>query len=45
MKNFGEELKKRVESHRATSAWGRGVKEYALELLEELEDSFEDGYF
>ena len=44
MTNF-KELKKRVESHRATSAWSRGVKEYALELLEELEDSFEDGYF
>lgn len=44
MKNF-KELKKRVESHKAASAWGRGVKAYALYLLEVLEESIQNGWF
>ncbi len=44
MKNF-EELKKRVESHRAASAWGRGVKEYALDLLDHVEQGIEGNWF
>lgn len=44
MKNF-RELKKRVELHRAASAWGRGVKEYALDLLDRLEEGIERGWF
>ena len=44
MKNF-KELKKRVESHRAASAWSRGVKEYALDLLDHLEEGIEGNWF
>ncbi len=44
MKNF-EELKKRVEAYKATSAWGRGVKEYALDLLDNMEEGIEGGWF
>lgn len=33
-----KELKKVIANEKARSAWGRGVKEYALELLEELEE-------
>jgi len=32
------ELKIAIENERANSAWGRAVKIYALELLEELEE-------
>jgi len=44
MKNF-KELKKRVEVYKATSAWGRGVKEYALDLLDHVEEGIEGKWF
>ena len=44
MKNF-EELKKRVEAYEAASAWGRGVKEYATDLLDRLEEAIEGNWF
>ena len=44
MKNF-KELKKRVESHRAASAWNRGVKAYALDLLDRLEGAIQGARF
>jgi hypothetical protein len=44
MKNF-KELKKRVESYRAASAWGEGVKEYALDLLNHLEEGIKGNWF
>lgn len=44
MTNF-KELKKRVELHRATSAWGRGVKAYAIDLLDNLEEGIRDDWF
>ena len=34
-----------LDAHRARSAWGRGVKAYAAELLEELEELSLGGYF
>ena len=39
------EIREAIEAKNARSAWGRGVKEYALELLEELEMAINDGYF
>ena len=36
-----KELRQAIESKPARSAWGRGVKEYALELIEELPDNQE----
>ncbi len=44
MKNF-KELKKRVESYKAVSAWGRGVKKYALDLLDHVEEGIEGNWF
>ena len=34
-----------VENSKAASAWARGVKLYALDLLEGLEDDIRHGYF
>lgn len=39
-----EELREKVEVIRAYSAWDRGVKEYAIELMEQLEESARGGY-
>ncbi len=44
MKNF-KELKKRVESHKAASVWGKGVKAYASDLLDRLEEGIEGNWF
>jgi hypothetical protein len=44
MKNF-KELKKRVEAYRATSAWSKGVMEYATNLLDRLEEGIEGSWF
>lgn len=35
------ELREAIEKKSARSAWGKGVKEYALELIEEMEDTAE----
>lgn len=34
-----------ITEEKTRSAWGRGVKEYALELLEGLNEAIEGGYF
>lgn len=34
-----------IEVRRARSAWDKGVKTYALELLDELDEAIEGGYF
>lgn len=34
-----------IESQKTRSAWTRGVKAYALELIDELEDAINHGYF
>ena len=44
MKNF-EELKKRMEAYEAASAWGRGVKAYASDLLDRLEEAIQADWF
>lgn len=44
MKNF-KELKRRVESHRTASAWSKGVKAYALDLLDRLEEAIQGNWF
>ena len=38
-----EELTRRVEEHKTRSAWDRGVKDYAIDLLGDLEYNTEDG--
>ena len=44
MKNI-DELKQAMASEKPRSAWGRGVKEYAEELIEELEEAIRGGYY
>lgn len=44
MKNF-KELKKRVESYKTASAWGKGVKVYALDLLDRLGEAIQGNWF
>lgn len=39
-----EEIKKDVERRTERSAWSHGVTEYALELLENLEENINGGY-
>jgi hypothetical protein len=36
-----KELRIAIENEKARSAWGRGVKEYALELIAEMDDNKE----
>ena len=43
MKNIND-IKKAVEAAPARSAWKKGVKVYALELIEELAEAIEAGY-
>lgn len=38
-------LRERLEAHPARSAWSRGVKMYAADLLEDLETAVSGGYF
>jgi hypothetical protein len=38
-------IKATIETQKTRSAWTRGVKAYALELIEELEEAIERGYF
>lgn len=40
-----EQIKQAIEQEKTRSAWGRGVKAYALELVEELEEAITGGYF
>lgn len=39
------EIRTTIESQNTRSAWTRGVKAYALELIEELEEAITHGYF
>ena len=39
------EIRTAIENEKTRSAWSKGVKEYALELLEELEEAIKSGYF
>lgn len=39
------DIRTAIESAKARSAWNRGVKAYALELIEELEEAIAGGYF
>lgn len=40
-----EKIKKSLAEEEARSAWGRGVKEYAAELVSDLAESISGGYF
>ena len=35
----------KLEALKTRSAWGRGVKTYAIDLLQDLENGIADGYF
>lgn len=39
-----EKIRETIENKPTRNAWGRGVKVYALELLESLEEGIEGGY-
>ena len=43
--NICERLAAHINAENARSAWSKGVKIYALELLEELDTAINDGYF
>ena len=43
--NICERLAARINAENTRSAWSKGVKVYALELLEELDAAINDGYF
>ena len=38
-------IKNTIESQKTRSAWARGVKAYALELIDKLDEAIEHGYF
>ena len=40
-----KELRQAIENEPARSAWSRGVKVYAAELLDELQEAIDGGYF
>ena len=40
-----KDLKAAIEAEPARSAWNKGVKDYALKLVEELEEAITGGYF
>ena len=44
-KNIVEAMRENLEARKMRSAWDRGVNEYALELLEGLEESISGGWF
>lgn len=44
-KNIIETIEKEVEARTERSAWSKGVTAYALELVEDLEEAIDDGYF
>lgn len=45
MKTTIEYLREAVEAEKVRSAWGRGVKAYALELVDELDEAIRGGCF
>lgn len=44
-KNIIDQIKAEIEKRTERSAWSHGVTNYALELLAELSEAIEDGYF
>lgn len=38
-------IREAINNHSARSAWDKGVKLYALELIDQLEESIDDSYF
>lgn len=40
-----EKLYQSIESEKQRSAWDKGVTKYALELVEQLGEQINDGYF
>lgn len=40
-----EKLYQSIESEKQRSAWGKGVTQYALELVKQLGEQINDGYF
>ena len=40
-----EKMKKALDEEKPRSAWGRGVKEYAAELIGDLEEAIAGGWF
>lgn len=40
-----EKMKKALDEEKTRSAWGRGVKEYAAELIDELGEAIAGGWF
>lgn len=44
MSKLTDLIYKRIEEKKYRSAWDRGVKEYALELVEELGEAIDGGY-
>lgn len=44
MSKLTDLIYKRIEEKKCRSAWDRGVKEYALELVEELGEAIDGGY-
>lgn len=40
-----ERMRKVIDDRKDRSAWGRGVNHYAYDLIDELEDSIEGGWF
>lgn len=40
-----DKIEKEIKSRTGRSAWSKGVGAYAFDLLEELEEVIEDGYF
>ena len=40
-----QEIRERVNANKPRSAWERGVLQYAAELLDQLEEAVEGGYF
>ena len=44
-KNIVKAMRENLEAQKMRSAWDRGVNEYALELLDGLEESISGGWF
>lgn len=45
MKNVFDSIWQKIEAMPARSAWAKGVKAYAGELIRNLEDAYNGGYF
>lgn len=44
-KNIFEAIRKEAESRKTRSAWSKGVNLYAMELIDDLEEATDGGYF